>query len=83
MCVKYFDFKYLSLRLGYLTIDFNLAIQTLITNNNKENSKLRKLNVLRYYNAPGMGVQVYEWGRKAINPNYLLQALSIYNIGKY
>ena len=58
--MKCFNFKYLSLRLGCLTIDFNLAIQTLITNNNKENSKLRNLNVLRYYNASGMGLQVYE-----------------------
>ena len=53
--MKCFDFKYLSLRLGYLTVDFNLVIQTLITNSNKENSKLWKLNILCYYNASGDG----------------------------
>ena len=41
-------------------IDFNLAIQTLITYNNKESDKLWNLNVLRYYNTLGMGVQVCE-----------------------
>ena len=61
-------------------IDFNLAIQTLITKSNKESSKLRKLNVLRYYNASGTGIQIYEWGRRAINPNYLLQTFDSYII---
>ena len=45
-------------------IDFDLSIQTLITNSNKESSKLRKLNILHYYNTSGVGVQVYEWGEK-------------------
>ena len=40
--------------------------------------KVRKLNVLLYYNTSGIGVHVYEWGCKAINPNYLLQAFDSY-----
>ena len=43
------------LKLGFSNVDFNLAIQTLITNSNKESSKLQKLNVLGYYKASGMG----------------------------
>ena len=42
----------------------NIAIQTLITNNNKESDKLWNLNTLRYYIALGMGIQIYKWDAK-------------------
>ena len=45
-------------------IVFNLIIQTLVTNINKESDKLQKLNVLHNYNALGNR-------RKTINPNVL------------
>ena len=70
----------LSLILGFLIIDFNLDIQTLINNNNKESNKFPNLNILRYYNASGVAVQIYEWGRKEINHNYLLQTFDSYII---
>ena len=34
---------------------FSLVIQILITNDNKESGKLQNLNIMRYYNALGMG----------------------------
>ena len=66
----------------FAMVDFNLVMQTLITINNKESNKLQNLNVLRYYNALGMGVQVCEMGKKAIKPNYLLQTIESWIIIK-
>ena len=51
-----------------------LAIQTLITSNNMESDKLRKLKVLRYYIILGDGDTNHKWGIcKNLNPNHLLQ----------
>ena len=54
-------------------------MQTLITSNNKESDKLRNLKVLHYYNALEWGYKFVNEGRKAINPNYLLQTMYINN----
>ena len=51
----------LSLKLGYLAIDFESCHALLITIQYKENSKLQKLNFYAITELSGMGVQIYKW----------------------
>ena len=59
----------LSLKLGYLEIDFKSCHACLITIPYKENSKLRKLKYYAITEFSGMGVQIDKWGWISMNPN--------------